>query len=65
MIFPVKRPLLAALLMAAALPAFGQSMPRGFYLKGTLQGEYLFDANPDRNLFYGDVSLGITPEVFA
>lgn len=62
MIFPVKRPLLAALLIAAALPAFGQSMPRGFYLKGVLQGEYLFDADPDRNLFYGDVSLGITPE---
>lgn len=62
MTFPVKRALIAALLTATALPAAAQSLPRGFYLRGTVQAEYLFDAHPDRNFFSGDLAMGILPE---
>lgn len=62
MTFPVKSPLLAALVAGVALPAGAQSMPQGFYLRGVAQAEYLFDADPDRNFFFGDIALGITPE---
>lgn len=62
MTFPLIRPLLAVGLGALAAPALAQSMPQGFYLLGTVQGEYLFDADPDRNFFAGDLSAGVTPE---
>lgn len=62
MTFPVIRPLAAAFLLATPVAAVAQSLPQGFYLRGVAQGEYLFDADPDRNFFFADLSAGISPE---